>query len=472
MPITDVHRPKYHFVPPQNWMNDPNGLIYWKGRYHMFYQHYPHAPYWDSMHWGHAVSDDLVHWQHLPIAMAPTPGGPDSFGCFSGCAVDDNGTPTLIYTGVSGEKGEIDRPCIATSHDDLLTFEKYPGNPVIAAPPADLDTLFFRDHAVWREPDGWYMLVGSGIRDVGGTVLLYRSPDLRQWEYLHPLCVGDALSTEPFPTGTGWECPQLLRFASGDALLFSVWGIQPQASAYMTGAYAGHRFTPALTAKLDYGDFFFYAPQALVDATGRTLLWGWLPEGRTREAQIDAGWSGAMSLPRVLTMRPDGLLGYAPAPELEALRGAHDSLAEQTISALHTLAVSGDSLELYVELMPGAVGRCGVALRRSPDGKEQTLLVYDAQAGTIALDTSAASLDETTVRDVRGGPLTLEAGEPLRLRIFVDRSIVEVFANERACLSARLYPTRADSTGVALWATGDPARLLRLDAWEMRGIWE
>ena len=423
------------------------------------------------MHWGHAVSDDLVHWQHLPIALEPTPGGPDAFGCFSGCAVDDAGTPTIIYTGVSGELGDIDRPCLATSRDDLLTFEKYAGNPVIAAPPAGLDTLFFRDHAVWRESDGWYMVIGTGIRDVGGAVLLYRSPDLREWEFLHPLCVGDAHATEPFPTGTGWECPQLLRFDGGDALLFSVWGVQPQRSAYMTGAYADHRFTPAYTGSLDYGNFFFYAPQALVDAAGRTLLWGWLSEGRTPEGQHAAGWSGAMSLPRVVTLRDDGLLGYAPAPELEVLRGAPHMTEGLAIRDLTPLEVSGDALELDMELLPGEARRCGLALRRSPDGEQQTLLAYDAAASTISIDATAASRDATTMRDVRGGPLKLVAGEPLRLRVFIDHSIIEVFANGRACLSARIYPTRDDSVGVAVWAEGGEARLARCVAWEMGGIW-
>ena len=105
-------------------MNDPNGLIYWKGHYHLFYQYVPNDPPWETKHWGHAVSTDLVHWLDLPVALAPTPGGPDQDGCFSGCAVNHDGVPTLIYTGV---RGEHQLPCLATSPDDLITWQKYRG---------------------------------------------------------------------------------------------------------------------------------------------------------------------------------------------------------------------------------------------------------------------------------------------------------------------------------------------------------
>ena len=200
----DPHRPRYHFLPPSAWMNDPNGLIYWKGYYHLFYQYVSNDPPWERKKWGHAASTDLVHWIDLPIASAPTPGGPDQDGCFSGCAVNQDGVPTLIYTGVRGDQ---QLPCLATSPDDLIAWQKYAGNPVIATPPHDLDLFAFRDHTLWKEGAMWYQLVGAGIKGVGGVVLLYRSPNLLDWEYMYPLYTGDQRSIEPVWTGSMWECP-------------------------------------------------------------------------------------------------------------------------------------------------------------------------------------------------------------------------------------------------------------------------
>ena len=179
-------------------MNDPNGLIQWQGRFHLLYQYNPFAAVWGDMHWGHAVSDDLVHWRDLPIALAPSPGTVDEYGVFSGCAVDADGVPTVLYTGVRNPPGQprTERPCLATSRDDdLVTWDKHPGNPVIASPPPGLDVVGFRDHGVWREDGTWYQVIGSGIRDVGGTVLLYRSRDLVHWEYVHQIATGDRADT-------------------------------------------------------------------------------------------------------------------------------------------------------------------------------------------------------------------------------------------------------------------------------------
>jgi len=146
-------RPLNHFQPESNWMSDPNGLMQWRGQYHLFYQHHPHSPLWGPMHWGHAASHDLVHWTHLPIALAPTPDGPDADGCWSGCAVDHDGVPTLVYTGVRSTDGRPYREsvCLATSADELQTWTKYAGNPVIPASPEGLEVLGFRDPCVWRE---------------------------------------------------------------------------------------------------------------------------------------------------------------------------------------------------------------------------------------------------------------------------------------------------------------------------------
>ncbi|MBZ0288494.1 MAG: glycoside hydrolase family 32 protein, partial [Anaerolineae bacterium] len=208
----DLHRPIYHYQPPYNWMNDPNGLIHWKGEYHLFYQHNPDSPLHANMHWGHAVSPDLVHWEDLPIALAPTPGGPDKDGVWSGCAVNGDGVPTIFYTGVFPECQLVVR-----ASDDMRSFEKYAGNPVIAAPPSGLNVTGFRDPFVWKEADGWYMVVGSGIKGVGGTVFLYRSPDLLYWEYIHPLLMGSKDET-----GVMWECPGFFNLGDKWVLYVSI----------------------------------------------------------------------------------------------------------------------------------------------------------------------------------------------------------------------------------------------------------
>ncbi len=481
----DPHRPAYHFTAPANWLNDPNGLIQYGGLYHLFYQHNPHATVSATKHWGHAVSRDLVHWEDWPIALAPAPGTADQDGCFSGCIVVHNGVPTMIYTGVrvdeTGRKRQ--RPCVAVSYDGMVTWERHAGNPVIPAPPTDVDIFAFRDHAVWREADGWYHLVGSGIRQVGGAALLYRSDDLVTWDYLHPLYVGDMHQLDPLFTGIMWECPDFFALGDRHVLVVSVFdhlrGDTGAAfpmihhSVYFSGEYADHRLTPTYAGLMDYGRSW-YAPQSFTDDQGRRIMFGWLREERAFEVQKAAGWSGAMSLPRVLTMRPNGRLGQAPAPEVECLRGAVHSWEGLTLSSGKPWVLdgaAGDTLELVAEVRPGEAERVGLLVRAAPDGSEQTRIVYDQALGQLTLDTSEASLDPATRRAARHAPLRLPQGEPLRLRVFVDRSIVEVFANDDVCITSRVYPTHPDSLVVALFAEGGLARLDSLTRWEMRGIW-
>jgi beta-fructofuranosidase len=473
----DPHRPRYHFLPPSGWMNDPNGLIYWKAHYHLFYQYVPNDPPWETKHWGHAVSTDLVHWLDLPIALAPTPGGPDQDGCFSGCAVNHDGVPTLIYTGV---RGDHQLPCLATSSDDLITWQKYPGNPVITAPPQDLNLLAFRDHTLWKEKTTWYQLIGAGIRGVGGTVLLYRSPNLVDWEYMHPLYTGDRNRSEPVWTGSMWECPDFFPLNDKFVLLVSVYDdsrFREQAykeslhyAVALVGSYADHTFSPRTQSSIDYGGHF-YAPQTMLVPTGRRYLWGWLWEGRSDEAQWAAGWSGVMSLPRVLSLSADNTLKLEPAPELNQLRGFHQRVMNLSIpptSLMQLGGVQGDCLEIQAELVPDEATELGIGVRCAPDGTEQTLIRYDCLQGRLLIDRQRSSMSEDVQRDIRTGPLTLAAGEPLLLHIFLDRSVIEVFANYRLCMTSRVYPSRTDSLGVGLFALGGSARIKVLDVWEMR----
>jgi beta-fructofuranosidase len=448
-------------------MNDPNGLIQWRGRYHLFYQYNPNGAFWGTIHWGHAVSDDLVHWTDLPIALAPTPGGPDADGCFSGCTVGHNGVPTLIYTGV---RGEAQLPCLATSvDDDLRDWQKYPGNPVIAAPPPDVDALIFRDHAVWNEAGTWYQLVGSGIRDSGGAALLYRSEDLIAWEFLHPLYVGDRQRDEPTRTGTEWECPGFFALGGEHVLVVSVMDGALRYVVAFVGDYANQRFSPRTQGAVDEGGHF-YAPQVFVDEKGRRIMFGWLREGRTEAAQRAAGWSGVMSLPRVLSVLPDGALGMVAAPELHALRRNHrrfEAIALVPPAGPAFDRVGGDALEIVAEFDPGNAAAFGVEVRRSPNGEEETVIAYDRSSARLVVDARRSSRDEEATGDVRSARHVLAPGEPLRLQVFLDRSVIEVFANGRTCLTDRVYPSRPDSLGVRFFGRGGEARLRSLDVWEL-----
>jgi beta-fructofuranosidase len=466
----DPQRPAYHFLPPANWLNDPNGLIHWRGIYHLFYQYNPNGPFWGTIEWGHAASADLVHWTHLPIALAPTPGSYDAGGCYSGCAVDNDGVPTIIYTGVhDGQQ----LACVAVGDADLQTLRKYPGNPVIAAPPAALDVLGFRDHSVWREDDTWYQVIGSGIRGRGGAALLYRSPDLLQWEYLHPLHVGDRNQTQPVWTGGMWECPDFFALGDRQVLVVSVWDDERlYYPVYFTGAYADHRFTPALARRLDFGASF-YAPQSMRDAQGRRIMWGWLREERDIAAQLAAGWSGVMSLPRILAPRPDGTLDIRPAPELARLRGRRYHWQDRDLPPdlpADLPEARGDSLEIVAEFAVGGATEVGLLVRRAPYQEEETCVYYDSRTQQVVVDGSRASLSAAAHSGEARGPLALAPGETVRLHIFLDRSVLEVFANEQICITDRIYPTRPDSLGIALFARGGPARLTALDVWDLAAI--
>ncbi|MFK4804574.1 glycoside hydrolase family 32 protein [Microbacterium sp. ZW CA_36] len=466
----DPHRPAFHFVSPAGWLNDPNGLTQRDGWYHLFYQYNPYAPVHDRIHWGHARSTDLINWEHLPIALEPT-AGPDVDGCWSGVFVDDGGVPTLVY---SGRHGEVELPCVATGSDDLVEWTKEPGNPVVAAPPEDLDIVAFRDHCVWREQaadgtGGWRQIVGSGIRGVGGTALLYESDDLRSWRYVSPLLVGDAADrprTASDWTGTMWECVDLFATEGADVLVFSAWddGVTHH-PLYWSGRYRGDRFEPRALHRLDLGGRFFYAPQSMRDETGRRLMFGWMQEGRTDAAAVAAGWSGVMSLPRVVTGRPDGSLHQAPAPEVDALRT--ELLYEGPAGEVGAAGIGGDQLDLELDATLPSGTSIELAVRATVDGAERTVYRLRRVGGEVefSLDRSRSSLDDSVDATPLAGVVGLE-GDTVRLRVVVDHSALEAFANGLP-LAARAYPTRDDALRVCV-DVGGAAATLRV--WRMASV--
>ncbi|EJN58472.1 sucrose-6-phosphate hydrolase [Halogranum salarium B-1] len=459
----DRNRPRYHLSPPANWLNDPNGLIQWNDQYHVFYQYNPGGPYHGTIHWGHAVSDDLLHWRDEPVALAPTPDSPDADGCWSGCAVDDDGTVTLLYT---GGRDRHQLPCLATATDpELRTWEKLDDNPVIDAPPSELHILGtehweaeFRDHCIWVDDGSWYQLVGSGIRDVGGTALLYRSEDLREWTYLGPMLTGDWEGA-----GHMWECPELLDFGEKQLLHVSNYETVP----YYLGELRDGRLDREQSGVLDYGEF--YAPQSMQCDDGRHLTWGWVKETRDESAQWDAGWSGLLSIPRQLDLAEDGTLRQRPAEELQQLRGDHVHHENLTLTPTDpsVLDVRGVALEFDLELTLNGADEFGLVVRESPDGVERTPIRYTGDE--LVVDRAHASRSTQVATDAQRMPV--DGSGSLRLRVFLDGSTLELFADDHRCLTTRVYPTREDSDGVSLYAKGGSVTVDRLDVWEMDATW-
>lgn len=476
----DRHRPLYHFLPAANWMNDPNGFIHVNGRYHLFYQYNPAGAFHGVIHWGHAVSRDLVYWEDRPTALSPTPGGPDAGGCWSGSAVIADGQPVIFYTGVHPQT-----VCLAYGSADLDIWMKHSANPVIAGPPPGIDAgepADFRDPYVWRQGDWWYMLMAARRAGVGGVVLIYRSADLLHWEYLHPLMSGDESKREPFWTGSVWECANLVPVGGRHVLIIS---FQDQAPGdllyvgYWIGDFRDGRFTADGDVRiLEYGGRL-YAPQAIVDEAGRTLLLGWLLEGRSKAAYGAAGWAGVMSLPRILALGDDGTLRMRPVPEFRALRREHVQVSPRTVrpGENNVLAgVRGDCLEIDAVLEPEDATAFGLHVRCSPDGAERTTVLCDVTAGTVTIDRRRSSQrgeedgsNQPIPAAVESAPLS--EGGPVCLHVFLDRSVVEVFVDDRVVLSGRVYPSREDSLGVALFTKGGALRIGSLDVWQIAAVW-
>jgi beta-fructofuranosidase len=334
---------------------------------------------------------------------------------------------------------------------------------------------------VWKEKDFWYLLIGSKLEEVGGMLLLYRSLDLVQWEYMHPLLVGDISQADPYWTGTMWECPNLLDFEEKAALVISIQAtpVDHLYAVYHTGAYKDHKFTSQEQGVLVHGGYF-YAPQVMHLDDGRYLMWGWIKEGRSQRISEWAGWAGVMSLPLVVSLLPDGKLSVEPIQEFKTLRSQHwyfenlDLDREMSNEACTGLLdeVCGDSLEILTEFEVGGKAEFGLTVRCSPDGQEQTRIVCKLAEEQILVERRDSSVSPDVERQPSIAPLEVIPGERLKLHIFIDHSAIEIFANGgRTCLISRIYPLRPDSLGVGLFVREGDVQLNSLDIWSLESIW-
>ena len=468
----DIRRPQFHLLPPANWMNDPNAPIYWGGNYHMFYQYNPDGPVWGDMHWGHAFSPDMIHWRHLPVALAPSPGGPDADGCFSGSAAVEGERVTVLYTGVvsvpAGEataRGAInfkETQCLAVgSGKELLSWTKDP-KPVIAAPPAGMEVTGFRDPTPWRQGDWWYMVVGSGAPGKGGTILLYRSRDLRQWEYMHVLTGGTGNHTNevnPVDAGDMWECPDLFPLGDKTVLMYSTSGkVYWQSGDLDAKQWIFH---PERKGALDYGSSY-YAAKTQLDRTQNRILWGWLPETRAREEYRAAGWAGMMSLPRVLTLDADHWLRVQPAPVLEALRQKPQILElsakeEQNLDRMKSMHIEGCCGEAL----------CTVKRDRAP--WTLSLMSENPQESWLALGYDPRDPNKLFVDD-KPLPLRTNGNEEIEIHLYIDGSAIEAFINQQITYTKRFYPSGTRAPRAGLRIAGRTTDISSLSLWQISPI--
>ena len=465
---SDPYRPLYHFSPPENVMNDPNGLCQWQGLYHLFYQFVPQNQ--NRVHWGHAVSEDLIHWQDLPIALRPD----NERDCFSGQTLVEADRVIAIYHGT--QAGNM----IATAFDPLLlNWRKHPNNPVIPIVPIDENGYPYRvfDPCIWKEDDGYYSVSGTykdgklGV-NCRGVVHLFHSSDLANWRYLGPLVEG-GFYTEP---GEDHAVPNFWPISEKKHML--LFFSHKRAAQYYIGEYdkKTHRLHPEVHGRLNYGPWrigSLHAPSATIDRLGRFITIFNVKEGKARQ-----NWNDIMTLPRHFSLGPDNTLQIEPLKEITALRFKHKQVSSIDIPANKEVKLSdirGKAMEMKAIFDVRSAREVGLYVFQSPDSSEQTRISFYHNAerySALQIDVSESSLrSDVFARTPEIGPFALKDDELLELHVFIDRSVVEVFANKRQCLTVRVYPKREDSNGVSVFARGDDAELISLDAWQMRSIW-
>jgi beta-fructofuranosidase len=490
----DPNRPQYHAIPPGNWMNEPHAPFYYNGKYHLTYQHNPTGPYWHQIHWGHWASDDLVHWYDVPEAIFPGNDSVSPDGIWSGSAtVDPNGVPVYFYT--FGNWSKVKNQGVA------LAFPKDPKDPNLSEWRKDTKPLItqrddqgligeFRDPFAWKdkEDNKWYLLVGSGIQDKGGTAWFYESDDFKDWKLRGPFYLSNY---EKYPfLGSIWELPVFLpigKYENGETkyvMIVSPKGVKQNVEVYYwLGRFdkKNGKFVPddQEPQYWDYGIRTFIGPSGMVDPkTGRVLVFTITAGGN------GPGWSGNASFPTHIFLNTEGKLGVKPIEELQSLRKKElVSFSNKTLSEANDALknVQGDMLEIILD-MESTAGKYGIKIRKSPDDKEETIVLYDAANKKLRADLSKTSLKASGFRGPRD-PLSGTdkradliqhfdlKGQSLKLHIFIDKALVQAYANDEKTITTWAYPSLEDSKGLQIWADGGDAKVKSMQVWEMKSIY-
>lgn len=493
---SEPHRPRIHFTPPAKWMNDPNGMVYHDGEYHLFYQHYPDSIVWGPMHWGHAVSEDLINWEHLPIALYPDERGM----IFSGSAViDENNSSRLgianmppmvaifTYHDAEGEEaGRVDYQTqgIAYSLNDGRSWEKYQDNPVLENP----GIKDFRDPKVMWYDEGKKWVMSLAVKD---KISFYSSRNLKDWE--HDSDFGENLGAQ----GGVWECPDLfpLQVEGSDevkwVLLVSINPGGPNngsATQYFIGDYDGHTFTPDEDWPLtEEGVWIDYGRDNYAGVTwnkgphndSRKIFMGWMSNWDYANVVPTESWRSAMTLPRSLSLEntDKGLrLVSTPVRELERLYLNTKTLTSQPLTdslsineAFTTQAIVFD-LSLDLE---GAHDNSDFHLELSNNLEQKVLVGYDSQRQQYYIDRSNAGNHEFSADfgGIQWGP-RMVSDSNFSLRFIVDVASVELFADGGKTSMTSIFFPDEHFSNIKFFSTNGDLRINGGQLSELKAMWQ
>ncbi|KAJ5778379.1 hypothetical protein N7520_001625 [Penicillium odoratum] len=471
MPTCEIYaadplRQQFHYTPYQGWINDPAGLIQWNGRHHLFSQFNPAEPLWGPMHWSHADSADAVHWTPLPVALYPPyPNNPaDTSGRYTGSAVldkDNKGALRLIFTDatdIAFHPDAVPEVVSTAASLDGIQFPLDPHNPVISSAPADSPSGFRDPKVFWDAmDDSWKLVVGSGD-NVTGKVQLYNTTDFLSWNYMGVLTEGDGT------TGTMWECPNF--FPIGDKWVLFYGG--DNLGWYEVGTYNGTKFVSEKLGLVDSGPDS-YAMQWYKDDAGRNLAITWMGNWVTSKwpSRVN-GWAGQQSITRELFIRADGGLGSRAIQEVETLAsGSTITMNHKRISSAVTLgSMKTARLQMTVDLASTKASAFSIKMFSSK--AESALVTYDIANKTLVLDTTDAGYGQAGTWDAM---IDVSDDKQLSLDIFIDRSSLEIFADDGTVFTATIWPRYQESTDIIVAGHGGVVTFEEIKLTPMGSSW-
>jgi beta-fructofuranosidase len=465
--IDDSYRYTFHVMGEIGWINDPNGFVQFNEEYHLFYQHNPYSALWGPMHWGHVTSDDLVKWEYQPIAVAPIVFDAGGGAAFSGSAIEVDNELYIMYT--ENWMGYQDQ--VIAKSTDGIHFEKInSGNAVIDADdlPWYANPVDFRDPKIWEADGVYYSVIGSRQINDYGQVLLFKSENLLDWEFVGPVIQGSQSTKGKL--GYMFECPDVFELNGKDVLIMSPQQITSHRNDhgtvfvvgdlnYETGILENWQYEDI--KEIDYG-FDFYAPQTMIDSNGRRIMVAWMQSWNRSPLTTGLGWAGAMTFPRELTLDEDNNLIQYPIQELMNYRQNEFNFKENVLEST-VLEKQSNTADIEVTFTPNN-GKTGITLL-SNDANQGVEVYYEN--GHIVLDRSAVMGgrfpgEENHITSV---PVDLKEDGTISLRILLDKHSVEVFVNDGKYAITSTVVYHPNNQGIVLYSENE--LIMDVNIWDI-----